>query len=115
MANIQNLKPLNTLSKEDAKKIRAKGSIARGKKIQERKTFKEILNTLLQEKSVEDSNLTNDQLINIKLIAEAVKGNVKAFETIRDTIGEKPVDKLDANIDGKLEIIMDNDIQELSK
>lgn len=28
------------------------------------------------------------------LIAEAMKGNIKAFEIIRDTIGEKPPEKI---------------------
>ena len=31
--------------------------------------------------------------ISLALIEEAIKGNVKAFEVIRDTIGEKPVTK----------------------
>ena len=34
------------------------------------------------------------------LIKEALKGNTKAFELVRDTIGEKPVDKVEnVNID----------------
>ena len=35
-----------------------------------------------------------------KTLKEALSGNVKAFETIRDTIGEKPQDKV--NISGEV-------------
>ena len=39
--------------------------------------------------------------ISLALIEEAIKGNVKAFEVIRDTIGEKPVNKQEVTgIDG---------------
>lgn len=38
--------------------------------------------------------------ISFSLIQEALKGNVKAFETIRDTIGEKPKDNV--NITGEV-------------
>ena len=38
--------------------------------------------------------------ISFSLIQEALGGNVKAFETIRDTIGEKP--KENVNITGEV-------------
>jgi hypothetical protein len=98
MANEQNLKPLNTLTKKAQREIQVKGAIASNKKQAERRSFKEILSVLLQEKSVDNPNLTNDQMMNIRLIAEAINGNVKAFEIVRDTIGEKPTDKLEANL-----------------
>lgn len=37
--------------------------------------------------------------INAKLIAMAKAGNLKAYELLRDGIGEKPNDKIDLNIE----------------
>lgn len=48
MANNENLKPLNKICKEDAKKIRSKGGKARAKKIQERMTT-EIADCIMKE------------------------------------------------------------------
>jgi hypothetical protein len=38
--------------------------------------------------------LTGADAISIKLFEQALKGNVKAFKTIRDTVGEKPVENV---------------------
>lgn len=108
MANEQNLKPLNELCKEDAKKIRSAGGKAKAKKAKQRKAFKESLEMLLQMKAPEiavsqikkqlpklkekDLNCQNALLIGMMLAA--IKGNVKAAEMIRDTIGEKPVEQV---------------------
>ena len=40
---------------------------------------------------LENGNTQNK--ISLALIKKALKGNIKAFEVIRDTIGEKPADK----------------------
>lgn len=45
-------------------------------------------------------NKTMQEKISLSLIQEALEGNVKAFETIRDTIGEKPKDNV--NISGEI-------------
>ena len=82
MANSQNLKPLTT---EKAREIGAKGGIASGKARRVRKTFKEAINGQLDDK-------TMTSLINA-MIKQAKSGNTKAFEILRDTVGEKPVEK----------------------
>lgn len=92
--NEENLKPLNTLCKEDAKSIRSKGGYARAAKIKERKTMKEMLSYLL-EKEIENKKgekATTLEAISVSMIKQALNGNVKAFEVIRDTIGEKIAD-----------------------
>ena len=35
--------------------------------------------------------------MSLGLLKKAMKGNVKAFEMIRDTIGQKPAEKLNIN------------------
>lgn len=85
MANSQNLKPIKTLSSEEAKKRGQKGGIASGKARAVRKTFKEAINGQLDDK-------TMSSLINA-MIKQAKNGNTKAFEILRDTVGEKPIDR----------------------
>lgn len=92
MANNENLKPFDTLSSEDAQKIRRKGGYARAAKIKERKTMKAMLEMLLEKEitNAKGEKATTQEAITVSLIKQALKGNVKAFEIIRDTMGEKP-------------------------
>ena len=95
MANEKNLKPIRT--KSEAREKGKKGGIKSGKVRAQRKTLKDELLALLE---VKVENKTIQEKISFSLIQEAFSGNVKAFETIRDTIGEKPQDKV--NISGKV-------------
>lgn len=95
MANEQNLKPVR--SKNEARERGKKGGIKSGEVRAKKKTLKEELITLLE---TETDNKTMQEKISFSLIQEALKGNVKAFETIRDTIGEKP--KENVNITGEV-------------
>lgn len=95
MANEKNLKPIRT--KSEAREKGKKGGIKSGEVRAQRKTLKEELLVLLETK-VEDKTI--QEKISFSLIQEALSGNVKAFETIRDTIGEKPQDKV--NISGEV-------------
>lgn len=95
MANEQNLKPVR--SKNEARERGKKGGIKSGETRAKKKTLKEELVALLETKI---ENKTMQEKISFSLIQEALKGNVKAFETIRDTIGEKP--KENVNITGEV-------------
>lgn len=95
MANEQNLRPSEyKLSQEEAKKG-GKASVEARRK---RKALKEELLLLLSDGDLQEK-------MSVALINEAINGNkagsvTKAFEVIRDTIGEKPVDKVEqVNID----------------
>lgn len=87
MANSDNLRKLTT---EEARKIGKKGGIASAKARQERKTLKEELLLLLENEDIQKK-------ISVALIERAMiydsMGN-KAFEVIRDTIGEKPKEEI---------------------
>lgn len=113
MANEQNLKPFNSLTEKEQREITSKGGKASAKKRQQNKTFKEIINKFLdgqvtderlKEQMVEfgfaDKEVSNKSCAVFALWKEAIKGNTKAFELLRDTIGEKPQDKL--NISGEV-------------
>ena len=102
MANSENLKPpINKRSTKEQREIRKKGGIKSGEKRRERKKFKELLEIALQLPN-EESGEQNDFAIIAALIKKAANGDTKAFELIRDTIGEKPTDKQE--ITGGLEI-----------
>jgi len=82
-----NLRPFNTLSESERRELSSKAGKKSVEARKERKTMKEHLLMLLSEGKVQDNIL-------IAMIKEAEeKGNVKAAEFIRDTIGEKPTDK----------------------
>lgn len=92
MANEQNLKPIRKgdLSSEELKKRQSNG----GKKSAEARREKKLIKDRILERMGEDDW---DAMID-NLIAEA-KGSVKGFETLRDTIGQKPTDKVELSID----------------
>lgn len=83
MANSENLKQL---SSNEARKNGRKGGIKSGEKRRARKALKEELLLLLESGD-------NQQKMSVALFQKALKGDIKAFEVIRDTIGEKPTDK----------------------
>jgi hypothetical protein len=83
--NPQNLK---VPSSEEARKNGAKGGKARAKKIKEQKTLKEELLLLLAEGDTQKK-------ISIALINKALQGDTKAFEVIRDSTGQKCVEKVE--------------------
>lgn len=86
MANEKNLKPIRT--KKEAREKGSKGGKASGKSRQERKALKEELLLLLSKGNTQEK-------VSLALIKQAMNGNTKAYEIIRDTIGEKPSDKLE--------------------
>ena len=92
MANERNLKPVK--SKKEARERGRKGGLASGEARRKRKTLKEELLLMLSDGDIQEK-------ISLALINEAINGNnagsvTKAFEVIRDTIGERPVEKVQA-------------------
>lgn len=82
----EDLIPFNELTEEEQKKLASKGGKASVEARRKRKTLKEQLLLLLEQ----DNNQEN---ITISLIQKAKAGDTKAFEVVRDTIGEKPIEK----------------------
>ena len=109
MSNKKNLKPIQKgeLSKEEAKKRGQKGGIKSGEVRREKRQLKEILETFLEmdapqkmkDKALEIiPELDNERLslkasLVVTLIEKILNGDMKAFELMRDTIGEKPIEK----------------------
>lgn len=91
MANEENLVSLADRTTEEQREIARKGGIASGKARAARKTLKEELLALLSQGDTQER-------VSLALLQQALDGNIQAFNTLRDTIGEKPVDKVEANV-----------------
>lgn len=104
MANEQNLIPqAHKLTVEEASKGGKASGEARRRERTLRNTLEKLLSLPIQDESTrefirqlgfEDEELDNKTALNVSMYQEALKGNTKAFELIRDTIGEKPTDRL---------------------
>ena len=92
MANEQNLIPNSERTPSELREMARNGGLASGEARRKRKTLKEELLLMLSDGDIQEK-------ISLALINEAINGNnagsvTKAFEVIRDTIGERPVEKV---------------------
>lgn len=99
MANEQNLKKIRKgdLSKEELKKRQRNGGLKSVEVRAERKKLRELLEIALM-MTDEETGEKNNTVITAALINKAKSGDTKAYEVIRDTIGEKPVDKVQNDV-----------------
>lgn len=124
-----NIENLRTPSTEEARKIGSKGGKASGEARKQRKTFKDVFTSLLEcdvskdaleplqgvIKSEYGDKITADQAMALAQIVKAVNGDTKAFEVIRDTIGEKPTDKTELSGDMGIKVELSGDIKDWAK
>jgi hypothetical protein len=96
MANEQNLIKNEDLTPEQRRKNASKAGKASGEARRNKKLLRECLEILLEKemKGKNGETMSGAEALTTKLFAEAMKGNVKAFEVIRDTAGQKPVEKI---------------------
>lgn len=107
--SLKNLQPLNTKSKEERKEIAKKGAEATNRIRAERKTLAELMRIALSLPNKETGE-TNEIAITNAMINKAIKGDVSAYQTIRDTIGEKPTDKQEVIADVKAAYKLDTNV-----
>ena len=107
MANKEdNLKPFTSeQSREEAAKNGSKGGKASGEARRKKRDLKLAMQALL-EADVKDKRtgetMSGAEAIALAQYRKALKGDAKAFELIRDTSGQKPVEKVEqVNIDGE--------------
>ena len=107
--NAENLRSFADIDEKEHKKISAKGGANSQKTRKRRKMLKEQLEILLsmplndeeikeQIKDlgiISDDEMNNQMAIVIALYEKALSGDTKAFEIIRDTVGEKPKDEVE--------------------
>jgi len=115
MPNEQNLRPSEyKLSQDEAKK----GGIASGEARRKKKTLRELVELfgelgvnpdtrkLMKQLGIPEDLMTRKMQPVVALFNKANKGDVSAFNAIRDIIGEKPVDetKLTGALDTSIQI-----------
>lgn len=86
MANKDNLIPLNERTQRERKQIATMGAIASNKVQKEKKLIRQALEEKL--------NMRFDEYINVIIENAIDKKDTKSWETIRDTLGQKPIDKV---------------------
>ena len=107
MANEQNLKKFTKESVDKAREAGRKGGIASGKSKREKANFKKLCEIALNE--TYKGEMTNAEAMVISMITKALEGDTKAFEVIRDTAGQKPVQVVEDKISGGLQIVWGDD------
>ena len=96
-------KPFNERTEEELRQITSKGGKNSGEARREKRALRDTLQELLSlDYDVDGTKMGGSEATSIALIKQALKGNVKAYEVIRDTIGEKPTEKV--NIENSDEI-----------
>ena len=108
MANEQNLKPIKTT--ERARELQEKAAQKQRENIARRKTLKETLLLMLEEGNTQDN-------ITLALLQKALNGDTKAYEVIRDTVGEKPTDKIEQSgeLNNTITVKFSGDVEEWGK
>lgn len=120
--SLKNLRPATTT--EVARERGRKGGIISGEKRRERKALREVLDTLLnlpvglvdQKETlialgIDEADCDNQTLISVAMIQAAASGDVRAATWLRDTVGEKPTDKIEAKVESNP---LDKQLAELS-
>lgn len=99
MANEQNLLKGDEKHKFTLEEA-SKGGKASAEARRKKRDLRNALEMLL-EKEWTDKNgnvMTGTEAITVKLFDQAMKGNVRAFETLRDTVGQAPVQKIETTV-----------------
>ncbi len=95
-----NINNLRTPSPDEARNNGRKGGVRSGEARQKRKLIQEALRKALSGKyEIDNKTLGGYDALALKMIKEALNGNVQAFKEIRDTIGEKPKETLELEND----------------
>ena len=88
---------LQVRSPNEARKLGALGGKASGESRRRRKQLRELLEVALAMRD-EARGMSNAEAIAAALVDKAKAGDVKAFETLRDTIGEKPIERRESSL-----------------
>lgn len=121
------LQDLRDLPLEKRKEVAVSGGKASGEARRQKATFKDVVSDLLELDTpkkvakrikkafpnVSDKDISNRAALVYSLIAKGLNGDTRAFEIIRDTIGEKPVNVNNSTINGIQILVSDEKTAEL--
>ena len=116
--NSENLIPLNKRTKTEQRAITQMGGIKSGEVRREKRLLKDTIEMLLNNKPTPE--MINEcaekfgfnpkdlqDVITGGLIARAMTGDPKAYEVLRDTMGQRPIEKMETTIT-ELPVIKDD-------
>jgi hypothetical protein len=91
-----NLIPTNKRSKEEARKLGAKGGKKSGEVRRQKKLLKDCLDELLQREweNRQGEKMSGSEAISVAVFKKALAGDIKAYEVVRDTSGQGVVQKV---------------------
>ena len=103
MANEQNLKGkgFDSRTTDEQREIAQAGGKASGEARRRKRDIRLALEALL-ERGIQASDgtiLAGAEAIAVKQFEKALQGDTKAFEVVRDTVGQKPTEKVDLSIE----------------
>lgn len=111
MANEQNLIPLNKRTKSEQREYARKGGQKSGEVRRKRKAMKEQMEMLLtlpfkskkqfnfmKELGIEDNDIDNQMALIVAMYGKALKGDVQAFNTIREVVQDEKTVKDESRI-----------------
>lgn len=129
-----NLKPFNKLTEEEQRKISSKGGKASGEARRKKKLMKDQIELLLslpfpdvqdrngkklkttfKQLGLNDENIDNQMAMVIAMWQKALKGDVNAFNTLRDTVGEKPKENISVEDKREKTKKLDNILEQLKE
>lgn len=132
--NEDNLKPFNKLTEEEQRKISSKGGKASGEARRKKKLMKDQIELLLslpfpdvqdrngkklkttfKQLGLNDENIDNQMAMVIAMWQKALKGDVNAFNTLRDTVGEKPKENISVEDKREKTKKLDNILEQLKE
>lgn len=96
MANEQNLRPFDTLTEKEQREIAQKGGQASVEARRAKKSLREAMQVLMEADLTgkDGKTMTGTEAMAAKAFQAALKGDWKAWELVRDTAGQKPIDKV---------------------
>lgn len=126
MTNETNLNPVR--SEDEARRRGRAGGIASGKARREKKMMRETLDMLLSMPmkngkftdvenirsfaALKGKNISVQEAILIAQVQKAMKGDTRAAEYVRDTMGQKPTDSVDMNMNVPVMFEGEDDLEE---
>ena len=118
----EDLIPMNKRSEAEQKAMQRKGGINSGKARRNKALLKDCINILMEKRVIDEETgkrLTGAEQLSINLFRKALEEvdtakAARAFEVLRDTSGQKPIDKVmiaevDQNVIDEVEAMMNDD------
>ena len=96
MANDKNLIPNSERTSAEIKEMTSKGGKRSGEVRREKKLFQQAVLAALEAKGESGDSVLVDMIA--AQVKKALKGDTRAFEVLRDTSGEKPAEKVEAQV-----------------